>query len=143
MDLHANRQRHDQRQVSLQIAQSAFVWKQRLVATAAVVPQSLVQAFLSAGAVAVVSRSSICKPDSSAAEIATYFRELYKALFEEQCSIIEAVKAAGEPSEHTSEHTLLCAQQYFAHHSWVCSKITSQAAADVISESNHVRCIFV
>ena len=101
-------QKHDHRQPCLQIAQSAFVWKQRLVATAAVVPQDLVQAFLSAGAVAVISRSPTSKPMSSAAEVATYFREFYRALFEEQRSILGAVHTAGEPSEHI----LFCACQY-------------------------------
>lgn len=66
------------------------------MATAAVVPQALIQAFLSAGAAAVVSKNPTHKACLSAAEVAAYFRELYKALFEDQCSISDAVNAAGE-----------------------------------------------
>lgn len=66
------------------------------MATAAVLPQDTIQAFLSAGAAAVVSRNPTHKASLSAAEVAAYFRELYKALFEEQCSISDAVNAAGE-----------------------------------------------
>lgn len=68
------------------------------MATAAAIPHDLVQAFLGAGAAAVISRSPNCNFDVSEAEVAAYFRELYKALFEERCSTIDAVNAAGEPS---------------------------------------------
>ena len=105
------------------------------MATAAVVPQDLVQAFLSAGAVAVISRSP-SKPNSSAAEIATYFRELYTVLFEEHCSIIEAVNAVGEPSENT----LCCAWRHFAHLGQVFWEIASQAVWDAMLSSNCVLC---
>ena len=60
------------------------------------VPQDTIQAFLSAGAAAVISKTATHKPHLSAAEATAYFRELYQALFEEQCSISDAVNAAGE-----------------------------------------------
>ena len=132
--LHANPQKHDQRQSRLQIAQSAFVWKQRLVATAAAVPQDLIQAFLSAGAVAVISRSPMSTPNSSAAEVAAYFRELYRALFEEQCSILEAVNIAGKHSEHI----LLYACQYCALAGLVENKLSKLCEMHVSEASMYV-----
>ncbi|KAL3158161.1 hypothetical protein ABBQ32_011753 [Trebouxia sp. C0010 RCD-2024] len=78
-----------------QIAQSGSVWKQRLVATAVMLPYHLIEAFLAVGAAAVVSKSPQHTSDLSAAEVAAYFRELYTALFDKQISILDAVNAAG------------------------------------------------
>lgn len=67
------------------------------MSTAAVLSQNLVEAFLAVGATAVISRHPQHTADLSAAELAAYFRELYTALFDKQCSTADAVHAAGEP----------------------------------------------
>ena len=67
------------------------------MASVAVLPRHLIEAFLTAGAAAVISRNPQHTSNLSAAEMAAYFRELYTALLEEQCSIVDAMRRAGEP----------------------------------------------
>lgn len=72
------------------------MWKQRLVATAASLPEDLIKAFLAAGAAAVVCTNPTAKAHLGAVEVAQCFKELYRALFEDRCSTSEATDAAGE-----------------------------------------------
>lgn len=68
------------------------------MATAAVLPHHLIEAFLAVGAAAVISRNPQHTSDLSAAEAAAYFKELYTALFAQQLSTLDAMNATGELS---------------------------------------------
>lgn len=80
---------------NLQVAQSVSVWKQRLVITAAAVPQDVIHALLTAGASAVICWDATSGPLPLAAEAAAYFSKFYAALFSEGASVSAAMDAAG------------------------------------------------
>ena len=80
----------------MQIAQSASVWKERIVVTAALVPADLITAFLAAGAAAVICRSPNTTGSATPLELAHFFRDLYTALFEEGYSASDALNTAGK-----------------------------------------------
>ena len=107
--------------VQLQIAQSALVWKQRLVATAASMPEDLIKAFLSAGAAAVISRSPSAKAELGAVQVAQFFEELYRVLFEDCGSISDALDAAGGSRVNPADSMCCPSQKLAAQRSSICN----------------------
>ena len=80
----------------LQVAQSVSVWKQRVVVTAAALPQDLKQALLTAGATAVVCWNAESSPVPPNANVAGYFQKFYTMLLGKGGTISAAMDVAGK-----------------------------------------------
>ncbi len=81
--------------LAVQVALSVSVWKQRLIVTAAPLAPNLSQAFLTAGASALICRD----PESSqtsGAEAVDCFKKMYEELFSRGATMPAAMESAGK-----------------------------------------------
>ncbi len=82
--------------LAIQVALSVSVWKQRLVVTAAPLAPDLSQAFLTAGASAVICRDPESTSQTSGAEAVDCFKKMYKELFSRGATMPAAMESAGK-----------------------------------------------
>ena len=82
--------------LAIQVALSVSVWKQRLIVTAAPLAPDLSQAFLTAGASAVICLDPESASQTSGAEAVDCFKKMYEELFSRGASVPAAMESAGK-----------------------------------------------
>ena len=79
----------------LQILDKAALWHKRLLVFTVAVSENLLQAFLAAGATAVVSLATHSQTDIPSTAMVAYFKQFYAKLFDEGLSLAAALSLAG------------------------------------------------
>ena len=87
----------------VQVALSVSIWKRRLIVTAAPLAPDLIQAFLTAGATAVICYYD-GKAESADCPDAGCFTRLYESLFGNAATLSTAVEAASESPPLNTKH---------------------------------------
>jgi hypothetical protein len=82
--------------LAIQVALSVSVWKQQLIVTAAPLASNVSQAFLTAGASAVICLDPESTSRPSGAEAADCFKKMYEELFSMGATVPAAMESAGE-----------------------------------------------
>ena len=72
-----------------------MLWQKRLLVFTAVVPKDLLHAFLTAGALAVISFVAPPEPNLPADALSSYFKQFYTSLLQEGLPLDAASSAAG------------------------------------------------
>ncbi len=78
------------------MALSVSVWKQQLIVTAAPLASNVSQAFLTAGASAVICLDPESTSRPSGAEAADCFKKMYEELFSMGATVPAAMESAGK-----------------------------------------------
>ena len=79
----------------LQVLDKTALWHKRLLVLTATVHDDLLQAFLTAGATAVISLAAQPESEGPSTAIVAYFKQFYTKLFDEGLPLAAALSLAG------------------------------------------------